>query len=48
MTASNGTIWEYNGTSFQQIPGLASRIAVDPNGNAWVVTATGSIYRYGF
>ncbi len=46
LTASNGTIWEYNGTSFQQIAGLASRIAVDPNGNAWVVTSTGLIFRY--
>ena len=53
--AANGTVWittpagqiyRYNGTSFQPIPGNASRVAVGPHGNAWVVNSGGLIYRY--
>ena len=39
-------IYRFNGTSFDQVPGGAVRIAVDPSGNAWVTNALQQIYRF--
>jgi hypothetical protein len=35
-----------NGSSWETIPGTASRVAVDPDGAAWVVNSAGSIFKY--
>jgi hypothetical protein len=45
-TASNGAIYRWNGTSWETVPGGADRIAVDPDGTAWVVNNPGQIYKY--
>jgi hypothetical protein len=45
-TGTNGNIYRWNGSSWQTMPGGASRIAVDPSGNAWVVNSAGYIYKY--
>jgi hypothetical protein len=44
--ATNGNIYRWDGSSWQAIPGGASRIAVDPSGNPWVVNSDGNIYKY--
>src|SRR5258708_28707587 len=45
-TGTNSAIYRWNGSSWETIPGGASRIAVDPDGAAWVVNAGGDIYKY--
>ena len=42
--AADKSIYEWDGTTLQQKPGAAVRIAVDPNGRAWVVNSTCSLY----
>ena len=37
-------IWRWNHGGWQNIAGGAERIAVDPDGTAWVVTSTGAIF----
>lgn len=39
-------IYKWNGTDWANISGGASRIAVDPSGNAWVVNKTGNVFAY--
>jgi hypothetical protein len=39
-------IYRWNGSQWVAVEGVASRIAVGPNGAPWVVTAAGQIYRY--
>ncbi|MEP6995734.1 MAG: tectonin domain-containing protein, partial [Acidobacteriota bacterium] len=39
-------IYRRSGGNWQQIPGSATRIAVDPKGAAWVVNNTGNIFRW--
>jgi hypothetical protein len=39
-------IYRWNGSSFQQMPGGGDRIAVDPDGNAWVTNSSFQIYRW--
>ncbi|HSB11673.1 MAG TPA: tectonin domain-containing protein [Blastocatellia bacterium] len=41
-----GNIYRFVGGTWEQIPGGAKRIAVDPAGNAWVVNGGGDIFRY--
>lgn len=43
---SDHPIYRFNGTNWQQVAGAATRIAVDPAGNGWVVNSAGSIYRF--
>src|SRR5215470_8802447 len=45
-TANNGDIYRWDTTSWQRIPGGASRIAVDAAGTAWIVTDAGDVYKY--
>jgi hypothetical protein len=45
-TSTNGAIHRLNGSTWQTMPGTASRVAVDPNGVAWVVNSGSEIYRY--
>ena len=40
------TIWRRVNNAWVNVPGGAVRIAVDPQGNAWVVNATQNIFRY--
>ncbi|MFT3922338.1 MAG: hypothetical protein QM778_07370 [Myxococcales bacterium] len=50
----NGAVWFIDGDKIYQltasgpqlIPGGATRIAVDPEGNAWIVNADGAIYTW--
>jgi hypothetical protein len=44
--AANKNIYRWDGNAFQQTVGQAVRIAVDPNGKAWVVNSEGSIFRW--
>jgi hypothetical protein len=44
--AADKSIYEWDGTTLQQKPGAAVRIAVDPNGRAWVVNSTHTIFRW--
>jgi hypothetical protein len=39
-------IYRYNGTGWQLMPGAATRIAVAPDGNAWVVTSGMAVFRF--
>ncbi|MBT3353234.1 MAG: PASTA domain-containing protein [Nitrospinaceae bacterium] len=40
-------VYKWNGsTGWDYMNGAGVRIAVEPNGNAWVVTSSGNIYRY--
>ena len=39
-------IYKMSGTSWTKIPGGATRIAVDPQGNAWAVNSMNSIFKY--
>ncbi len=41
------SIYRWDGNAFQQIPGSGVRIAVDPNGRAWMVNTAGAISRWG-
>jgi len=41
-----GSVLRWSGTSWENIPGTASRVAVDAEGAAWVVTADSLIYKY--
>jgi thiol-disulfide isomerase/thioredoxin len=45
-TSTAGDVLRWNGTSWDNIPGIGSRVAVDAEGAAWVVTTDGSIYKY--
>src|SRR5215471_15346157 len=45
-TGTNNAIYRLNGSSWETIPGTASRVAVDPDGAAWVVNSAGSIFKY--
>jgi len=45
MIGTNDNIYRWDGTAFQQQPGAAWRIAVDPNGRAWVVHHGNDSYR---
>jgi len=45
-TATNGNIFRWNGTGWDNIVGGASRVAVDAEGAAWVVNDYGDIYKY--
>lgn len=43
----NGRIWRFEDKTWEIIPGMmAKRIDVDANGNPWVVTLRGEIFRY--
>jgi len=44
--AADKNIYRWDGNTFQQTVGAAVRIAVDPNGKAWVVKSSGSIFRW--
>jgi hypothetical protein len=44
--AADKNIYRWDGNAFQQMVGQAVRIAVDPNGKAWVVNSSGSIFRW--
>jgi len=44
--AADKNIYRWDGNAFQQTVGQAVRIAVDPNGKAWVVNSSGSIFRW--
>lgn len=39
-------ILHWNNGSFQQVPGGAVRISVDPDGSAWIVNNTGNIFHW--
>ena len=45
-TGTNHAIYRWNGSSWETMPGGAERIAVDPEGAAWVVNLGGDIYKY--
>jgi hypothetical protein len=45
-TGTNHAIYRWNGSSWETMPGGAERIAVDPDGAAWVVNLGGDIYKY--
>jgi hypothetical protein len=40
----DGPIYRWNGSGFDHIPGVGSRIAVAPDGSAWLINAAGEIY----
>lgn len=44
--AADKNIYRWDGNAFQQTVGQAVRIAVDPNGKAWVVNSSGGIFRW--
>jgi Tectonin domain len=44
--AADKNIYRWDGNAFQQMVGQAVRIAVDPNGRAWVVQSTQGIFRW--
>ena len=44
--SQNGGIYYLNGSSWVQVPGAATRIAVSPEGIPWVVTAAGNIFYF--
>ena len=45
-TAKNGSIWRWTGLEWKEVGGGAVRLAVDPEGAAWVVNAGKQIYKY--
>lgn len=45
-TGTNSTIYRLNGSTWQATPGAASRVAVEPNGDAWVINSGNEIFRY--
>src|SRR5215831_2536507 len=45
-TSATGDVLRWNGTSWDNIPGIGSRVAVDAEGSAWVVTTDANIYKY--
>jgi len=40
------SIFRWNGTAWIKVPGEGTRIAVDQNGNPWIVNLKNQIYRY--
>ena len=44
--AGGYTIWRRVNNAWVNVPGGAERIAVDPQGNAWVVNSTQAIFRF--
>src|SRR5438309_9860232 len=44
--AADKNIYRWDGSAFEKMVGQAVRIAVDPNGKAWVVNSSGSIFRW--
>jgi hypothetical protein len=46
MIGTDNNIYRWDGTAFQQQPGGAWRIAVDPNGRPWVVNHGNQIWRW--
>lgn len=46
VNASGYEIYRWTGLGWQGMPGEASRIAVDPSGNAWIVNEAGDIWRF--
>ena len=44
--AADKNIYRWDGNAFQKMVGQAVRIAVNPNGKAWVVNSSGSIFRW--
>ena len=44
--AADKNIYRWDGNAFQKTVGQAVRIAVDPNGKAWVVNSSGGIFRW--
>jgi hypothetical protein len=46
LDPNDGGIFRWTGTSWQQLPGGANHIAVDFNGNPWVVNSCGAISRW--
>lgn len=38
-------IFKLNGSTFEEVGGLATRISVDTNGNPWVVNENGAVFR---
>ena len=45
QTPGNGNLYRWDGKTFVQENGFGVRVAVAPNGDAWVVNAAGEIYR---
>src|SRR5215470_7148757 len=45
-TGKNHAIYRLNGSSWQTMPGGGERIAVDPQGDAWVLSLDGAIWKY--
>jgi len=45
-TTTTGNILRLNGSSWESVPGTASRVAVDWEGAAWIVDGTGQILKY--
>jgi thiol-disulfide isomerase/thioredoxin len=43
---TEGNVLRWSGTAWENVPGTASRVAVDGEGAAWVVTADSLIYKY--
>jgi hypothetical protein len=44
--AADKSIYRWDGAAFQPVVGAAVRIAVDPNGKAWVVNSNGNVFRW--
>lgn len=44
----NSSIYRFNGMEWTLIPGGATRVAVDPDGTAWIVNAGGQIFKYNY
>jgi len=45
-TSTGGDVLRWSGSTWENIPGIGSRVAVDAEGAAWVVTTDASIYKY--
>ena len=45
-SAADKSIYQWDGSTFRQMSGAAVRIAVDPNGRAWVVNSGNAISRW--
>ena len=45
QAVGNGNLYRWDGKAFVQENGFGVRVAVAPNGDAWVVNAAGEIYR---
>ena len=44
LGGGNFGIYHWTGTTWISVPGAATRIAADPNGNPWVINSAGRIY----